>query len=610
MKETALQGFDPFVIPFAAGLAFILVYCIAGLAETVRELPSEDRKKLGKSLLSPRILAADIRDIFRDCLLHAGIFRKNALLGYMHMSIAFGWFLLIVAGHAETAAITPEMAAYPWYPIFFRFFVPETYAPAGSAGIFHFIMDLLLLFVLSGITLAALKRIRKIRSAAMGMKRASRTRKSDKAAMYALWAIFPLRLLAESSVYGFSGGGFLTEAFHFLLFRNISGGTLPYILWWAYSISLGTFFVMLPWSRYMHIPAEAALIVFRNAGIKAREHGRGFARLEAYSCSFCGICIDVCPMTAEERNARYTSAYFVRALRNGETEADGMADICLQCGRCVEACPVGIGSCDLKQLCREKDRKIRSSENRYGYLAGYGNDRQAGIVYYGGCMTQLTPSVSRSVAYLLDKAGAEWTMLDPDGGICCGRPALLAGDREAAERLIAKNTEAIRNTGAGTLVLSCPICLRMFRENYRLEGIEILHHTQMIERLVSEGRLEIPATDTVYTYHDPCELGRGCGIYEEPRSLIRRMGTLSEAPENRSASVCCGASLGSVTMDRESRKAIAGKASANLEAAEADTILTACPLCLRTLASASRKPVKDIALAAAESIRNKEKRHN
>ena len=74
------------------------------------------------------------------------------------------------------------------------------------------------------------------------------------------------------------------------------------------------------------------------------------------------------------------------------------------------------------------------------------------------------------------------------------------------------NADLFRKHGITTLVTSCPICLKVFREDYDLPGIEILHHSEYILRLIRAGRLSLEHGAMRFTYHDPCELGRGSGI--------------------------------------------------------------------------------------------------
>ena len=172
---------------------------------------------------------------------------------------------------------------------------------------------------------------------------------------------------------------------------------------------------------------------------------------------------------------------------------------------------------------------------------------------------------------------------------------MMAGRIEQAEEMIAKNTAIIKASGADTLLLSCPICYKIFKERYDLEGIEILHHTEFFDRLINEGRLSVNKEDKKYAYHDPCELGRGCGIYDQPRNIVNMAGKLVEGEKNRKESICCGGSLGSLTLSFEKRKALTENALNNLRIASPDTIVTACPLCRSTFNRYSDIPVKDIA---------------
>jgi Fe-S oxidoreductase len=159
---------------------------------------------------------------------------------------------------------------------------------------------------------------------------------------------------------------------------------------------------------------------------------------------------------------------------------------------------------------------------------------------------------------------------------------MLAGKTSAAQETIAANKKMILESGCRTLVLSCPICYKIFKEEYGLKDIEVLHYTQYIKRLVDEGRLKLNAGGESIVYHDPCELGRGCGVYAEPRNVLSQVGTLVKAGKEGDESVCCGGSLGSLTLDARDRAKITESSLANLVVNKPQTIVTACPLCLMT----------------------------
>lgn len=602
MKDRFLTGYHDFVIPFMVGMIFILSYLIIGIIRVVIQLPKEDRKKLFLSLINPRLLWKNFKDIVCDVLLHVKIWKRKPLLGYMHSSIAFGWFMLIVLGHIETWLYVPDRLSTFYYPVFFRFFVMETEHSIKGA-FFFFLMDLFLLIILSGVFLAMFKRIR---SQILGMRKTTKNQIPDRIAMWCLWAIFPVRLLAESFTAGISGGSFLTKPMYWL-FSNFLSDTYHIIpTWWVYSSVLGVFFLLLPFTRYMHIPTEAFYIILRNAGIKASHYRKGYTTAEIYSCSNCGMCIDACPMVVEKKNTRFVTVYFNRFLRRRNyRKCSEIADKCLMCGKCVAVCPVGIDSCNLKMQLREQ-REYPGNISQYKYLETLPQVEPAAgkVLYYGGCMTQLTPIISKSLTQILTKGGIDFQYMDRDGGICCGRPMLLAGKKEQAKKIIENNTRLILESGCSTLLVSCPICYKVFRENYTLPGIKVIHYTEYIHQLIQEGKIVVNSTkDEKIVYHDPCELGRRCKIYEEPRTVLSQIAQVVEAEKHHDESVCCGGSLGSLTLSYDDRKDITYYSLKNLQFNSPEKIVTACPLCMKSYSSLSDIPVVDFAQIVSENIK-------
>lgn len=570
--------FHPFVLPFVLGMAFVLTYCVVGLFRVIFQLPKDDRKQFLRSLVTPKTAWANIRDLFGDCLFHVKIWKRNPVLGYMHSAIAFGWFMIIVIGHIMLFTLKPlqgvEVEGFArtftnfYYPIFYKHFATET-------PVFAFLMDFFLLMIISGIIIAVVK---KIYSKIVGVKRVTKFGFADNMIRFALWTIFPFRLIAEKT--------------------NIMA------FWWLYSIDLMVFMCMLPFTRYMHIPTEALFILMRHAGLKAREPRKGYALAELYSCPSCGLCIDACPMSVNDKNSGNTSAYFMKKMRNGDYEdSQRIAETCLMCGKCVLVCPVSIESCDIKFSQRAATPYNINSDHSYlDVISTVGMRRDTSLLYFAGCMTQLTPKIMRSMKQIMEAAGEDYEFLDKDGGICCGRPMLLSGKVAEAQAMIAKNTELIKKSGAKRLVLSCPICYKVFKDEYKLEGIEILHHTQYIDELIKTGRLKVSKGDVNYVYHDPCELGRAYGVYDEPREVIENVGNLRKAKSEKELSICCGGSLGSFNLTQQERDEITQNSVNDLMFNNPDEIVTACPLCLKTFAKKSPVAVKDIAEIVSEKL--------
>lgn len=150
-------------------------------------------------------------------------------------------------------------------------------------------------------------------------------------------------------------------------------------------------------------------------------------------------------------------------------------------------------------------------------------------------------------------------------------------------------------SGCDTLLVSCPICYKMFRENYNLPGVQVTNYIPFINELIDSHKIRVEKSDICYVYHDPCELGRGCGMYNEPRQLLGRSAGIAESAHNREESICCGGSLGSLSLDFAQRENMTKAALNDLYTSNADAVATACPLCLATFARYADRPVKDIA---------------
>ena len=597
MIDRFASGFDPFVIPFLIGMVFVLGYCIVGAIRLVFQLDHADRKRFLVSLITPKTIWKNIKDIFLNCLIHVKLWKRNKLLGYMHSSIAFGWFMLILLGHIECFVYMPHRVKLFYYPIFFNYFVAENENTLRGA-IFFFLMDFFLLMVLSGIVLAIIKRVR---SRLFGMRRTTRPSLLDRIGLYSLWLIFPLRLLAESFTAHISGGSFLTIPMN-MMFKAFLGDQMNMLpTWWAYSIALCVFMCVLPFTRYMHIPTEMLLIPFRNAGLTIKHARKGFAKAQVYSCPGCGVCIDACPMSVKKANIKDTTVYLNRNIRRGnEKRIEEISDKCLLCGKCTAVCQVGVDGPQMR-IAQRSIRNYGLDQDYTGFdisamKASVSAEPSPGrVLYFAGCMTALTPAISQAMESVFRKAGVDYAFMDKDGGLCCGRPVLMAGRFEQARELIRKNKEIIQASGASTLVLSCPICYKVLREHYKLEGIRVIHHTEYMLELVKAGKLVLEKGEGSMVYHDPCELGRGCGVYEQPRELLRQAGELVEAAQNRDMSICCGGSLGSLTLGFDKREDITRNALNNLVSGDPATIVTACPLCKGTFARYADRPVEDIA---------------
>ena len=608
--------FDPFVIPFNIGLYFIIIYAVARSVVWFRELSRPDKLRLQRGFFG-RAFGASLKEIFLESLIHRKILKSNIRLGYMHMSLAFGWFLLILFGTIEADVFGTSHLNAPYKAIFFRFFNPD-HGRMGFEKFYGFLMDFILAFILSGLLLAIIKRFY---SRVVGMKKTTKLKLTDKVALTSLWLIFPSRLLAESFTCGAYGtGSFLTGSLGDWLGSFLPAQQLAYPFWWLYSLSLGVFFVLLPITRYMHIPTELFLIFMRNSGIRTGDKAGSYTEVQIHSCSSCGICIDACQMNFSAGITNMQSTYLLKGIKRND-DVTGIAYNCLMCGRCDQKCPVGLELSPIRMIERRSGDSNSHYSNVYrGYfrkkpltlperpngLPSYSflpekEPEKVDVLYFAGCMTHLTPSIKNSMIKILEASGVSYGFMDEDGGVCCGRPLMLAGQEREARELINYNSQQIWKSGAHTLVTSCPICYKVFNESYYLD-VEVLHHSQFIKMLIDEGSVKMRFLRKRVVYHTPCDLGRGSGVYGEPRAVLKHVSRLEKTKYDNENSLCCGGSLGNIKLDTSSRHKIAGDTATLLTKNDPDILATACPLCKKTLAPVTDTRVSDISEIVAEAL--------
>ena len=216
--------YHPFVLPFVIGTISLFVTTAIKFYRWIKWLDKDQRKVIMKTFFTMKVFPAlwlILKELFNEVLLHVKVTRQNRILGFMHRSIAFGWFLLIVTGTIGVASYLDWLYLnakhHPfWLGVFFNYFVRDYNSTTGT--VFINIMDLLLLYILSGILLAIIK---SIYSRAVRMRKTTKLKLSDIVLRYSLWLIFPLRLIAESVTASIAdNGGFLTQSIGNIINRS------------------------------------------------------------------------------------------------------------------------------------------------------------------------------------------------------------------------------------------------------------------------------------------------------------------------------------------------------------------------------------------------------
>ncbi len=207
-----------------------------------------------------------------------------------------------------------------------------------------------------------------------------------------------------------------------------------------------------------------------------------------------------------------------------------------------------------------------------------------------GSFDERYKKVTRAFVKLLHHAGVRFGVLGEEES-CTGDPARRAGNEFLFQMQAMANIQVLNGYGVKKIVTACPHCYNTIKNEYPDLGgkYEVLHHSQYLNELIQERRLEIDENPEMQnkkiTYHDSCYLGRGNNIYDKPRELLHALrADLVEMDRNRENGFCCGA--GGAQMFKEPEK---GKKDINIERTEealktsAEIIATACPFCMTML---------------------------
>ncbi len=208
---------------------------------------------------------------------------------------------------------------------------------------------------------------------------------------------------------------------------------------------------------------------------------------------------------------------------------------------------------------------------------------------YGGCATAFDDrykKVGEAVVKLLHQAGVSFGYLGTEEQ-CCGDPARRLGNEYLYQTLAAHNIEVFNNYAVKKIICLCPHGFNTIKNEYpQMDGrYEVYHYTQILDRLLAEGKLKPDASDTTrLSYHDSCFLGRHNNIYSAPRSILKSSGAnITPLDKSRQFGFCCGAGGGRMFLEEQAAegfKRINETRTDQLLEANPEVIATNCPFCL------------------------------
>jgi Fe-S oxidoreductase len=300
-----------------------------------------------------------------------------------------------------------------------------------------------------------------------------------------------------------------------------------------------------------------------------------------WSCTNCGACVNECPVDIEHID-HITSMRRYQVLIESEfpTEASGMLKNLENKGD-----PWGMGESKRAEWISELDFEVPVVDGPIGDDVEY--------LFWVGCAGALedrAKKTTKAIATLLHTAGVSFAVLGP-AETCTGDPARRMGNEFVFSMLAQQNVETLNEAGARKVIASCPHCFNTLSNEYPQLGgnYEVIHHTQLLARLVKEGKLKpVTPIEEKITYHDPCFLGRHNKVYTPPREIMEQVPGVQAQEMHRckERGFCCGAGGARMWMEERIGKRINAERIEEALGTDPDTISTGCPFCLVMLGDA------------------------
>jgi len=295
---------------------------------------------------------------------------------------------------------------------------------------------------------------------------------------------------------------------------------------------------------------------------------------EIWACTSCKACDEICPVNIEILDKILDMRRYLALMESNFPTELGSAFMNME----NQGNPWGMSNATRADW----SKKIDGLD-----VVDPGDTFDHEYLYWVGCAGSFddkNQKVSEAMVKLMRRAGLDFAILGANE-MCTGDPARRSGNEYIYQMLAMQNIETLNTMGVKKIVTQCPHCFNTLGNEYpQLDGhYEVIHHTQLLENLVAEGKLDLSRArlDERIVYHDSCYLGRHNDIYLSPRKVIGSLAGVEivEAPRNGTKGMCCGAGGARMWMEESIGTKVNDERSRELVATGADRIATACPFC-------------------------------
>ncbi len=294
-----------------------------------------------------------------------------------------------------------------------------------------------------------------------------------------------------------------------------------------------------------------------------------------YDCCNCGSCQPWCPFD-------FIVGDLLKGVREDIAEMGKVPGHLLKFKELIER-EHTIYEGGRKSLGRESGAKEHRTNRKRFVRASTGTVFGHDVLYFAGCkVINKRPQVAHATLKLMEKAGVRCVTLPEEW--CCGVPLGNIGFKEEFKKFAEHTAKAIAESGAKTVVCSCPSCAVAFKELYPGAGVkvkaDVMHSAEYLLGLVKSKKLKPGKLEGLFVYHDPCKLARKLEKADEPRELLASIGKLELAEPQFSGKEthCCGRGGSYATINPGVSGKITGNRLAELMEVS-ERIITACPNC-------------------------------